>query len=274
MKRILSLALVTVAIGCSNNSVILKEVVRDYANAKQAVRRVAKAGAAEIYAKPQVPVLCYHHIRPLKSNSSNDYVVSPSSFSEQMKALADSGYHTVLPEDLETYYTLNKPLPVKPVMLTFDDTDLEQYVIGARELKKYGFKGVFFIMNISIGKRGYMTAENIRSLSVEGYVIGAHTWDHNRVTQYNDSAWNKQLTYAKVKLETITGKPVQFFAYPFGLWNKEAIPKLQSRNIRMAFQLSAKRDSTDPLYTVRRMIVPGSWTTKGLMKAMKGTFDL
>jgi hypothetical protein len=74
-----------------------------------------------------------------------------------------------------------------------------------------------------------------------------------------------------VKLETITGKPVQFFAYPFGLWNKEAIPKLQNRNIRMAFQLSAKRDSTEPLFTVRRMIVPGSWTTRGLMK---GTFDL
>ncbi len=93
-------------------------------------------------------------------------------------------------------------------MLTFVDTDLEQ-------MKKHGFKGVFFIMTISIGKRGYMAADNIKTLSAEGHVIGTHSWDHHRVKQYNDTAWNKQLNEAKAKLEPITGKPVQYFAYPF-----------------------------------------------------------
>ncbi len=273
MKKLLSLALLIAALGCSDHSVVLKQVAHD-STAKQPVPVNVKAGATEMYAKPQIPILCYHHIRPLKSNSSNDYVVSPSSFSEQIKALADSGYHTVLPAELENYYTFNKPLPAKPVMLTFDDTDLEQFTIAAAEMKKYGFKGVFFIMNISIGKHNYMSAEDIKTLAAEGHTIGAHTWDHHRVTDYNDSLWNKQLNEARAKLETITGKPIDYFAYPFGLWNKQAIPQLQSRDIHMAFQLSAKRDSTEPLYTVRRMIVPGTWTTKGLMKAMKGTFDL
>ena len=72
----------------------------------------------------------------------------------------------------------------------------------------------------------------------------------------------------------MTGKPVEYFAYPFGLWDKAAIQELQYRGIKMAFQLSAKRDSTQPLYTVRRMIVPGTWTTKGLFKAIKRTFNL
>lgn len=273
MKKFCSLALIIIACSCSNNSIILKQVTKDTI-ATPSVPVVMRAAVADMYAKPQVPILCYHHIRALKSNSSNDYVVAPSSFAEQMKTLADSGYHTVLPADLENYYTLNKALPVKPVMLTFDDTDLEQFTIAEAEMKKHGFKGVFFIMNISIGKHNYMSAEDIKTLATEGNVIGAHTWDHHRVTDYNDSAWNKQLGQAKAKLENITGKPVQYFAYPFGLWNKQAIPQLQSRDIHMAFQLSAKRDSTEPLYTVRRMIVPGTWTTKGLIKAMKGTFSL
>jgi len=266
--------LLAAAAGCTNNVIVLKEVVADTTHTKQVTAVVEKADAIAIIAKPQVPILCYHHIRTLTKNSNNDYVVSPSAFAEQLKALADSGFQTILPPHLEEYYTLNKPLPSKPFMLTFDDTDLEQYSIGAAEMKKHGFKGVFFIMNISIGKRGYMTVDNIKTLSAEGHVIGAHSWDHHRVTQYNDTAWNKQLNEAKAKLEAITGKPVQYFAYPFGIWNKEAIPQLKSRYIHMAFQLSAKRDSTEPLYTIRRMIVPGRWTTTDLLKAMKRTFDL
>ncbi|MEO7801700.1 MAG: polysaccharide deacetylase family protein, partial [Ginsengibacter sp.] len=192
MKDILSLAVIIAACSCSNNSIILKEVAKDTI-ARQSVSVVIKVSAADICSKPQVPILCYHHIRPLKKNSTNDYVVTPSSFGEQMKALADSGYHTVLPADLERYYTLNKVLPPKPIMLTFDDTDLEQFTIAEAEMKKYGYKGVFFIMNISIGKRNYMSAENLKTLAAEGNIVGAHTWDHRRVTDYNDSAWNKQL---------------------------------------------------------------------------------
>lgn len=42
------------------------------------------------------------------------------------------------------------------------------------------------------------------------------------VTKYTDADWNKQLNEAKLKLETITGRPVKYFAYPFGLWNQTA----------------------------------------------------
>ena len=41
----------------------------------------------------------------------------------------------------------------------------------------------------------------------------------------------------------------------------------------MAFSLSGKRDPRDPLFTVRRMIVPSFWSAKGMMQAMKKTFE-
>jgi hypothetical protein len=40
----------------------------------------------------------------------------------------------------------------------------------------------------------------------------------------------------------------------------------------MAFILATKRDSIDPLYTIRRMIVSGNWTTEQMMKATESTF--
>ncbi|MGM8360800.1 polysaccharide deacetylase family protein [Flavobacterium sp. ARAG 55.4] len=76
----------------------------------------------------------------------------------------------------------------------------------------------------------------------------------------------------KARLEAIIGKPVTDFAYPFGLWNKEAIPEIKNNGYKMAFILSAKRDSTAPLYTIRRMIVSGNWSTDRMMKAMETTF--
>ena len=73
-------------------------------------------------------------------------------------------------------------------------------------------------------------------------------------------------------LENITGKPIKYFAFPFGLWNKEAIPELKKRGLTAAFQLSAKRDEADPLFTIRRIIVPGSWHGKEMIARMKSSF--
>lgn len=235
------------------------------------------ADAATILARTEVPVLCYHHIREFKAGDSENmksYSVTPAAFAAQMKMLADSGYHTVLPDELYNYLAFGAPLPEKPVMLTFDDTDLEQYVLGATEMKKHGFKGVFFIMTIAIGKPRYMSKEQIKELADDGHSVDCHTWDHHMVTKYTGDDWDIQLVKSRKTITDITGKPVEYFAYPFGLWNQAAIPEIKKRDYKLAFILSTKRDSTQPLYTVRRMIVPGTWSTTGMMKAMKSTFRL
>jgi peptidoglycan/xylan/chitin deacetylase (PgdA/CDA1 family) len=228
-----------------------------------------------ILAKKQVPVLCYHHIRepkPGQSETMKSYSVSPAQFAEQMKALKDSGYQTILPDQLYNYLVHGAALPAKPVMLTFDDTDEEQFTIGNTEMKKYGFKGVFFIMTISINRPRYMSKDQLKQLAEEGNAVESHTWDHHMVTKYQGDDWEKQFVKPRKTIEDITGKPATYFAYPYGLWNERAIPELKKAGFKMAFSLSTKRDSTEPLYTIRRMIVPGQWSTAGMMKAMKQTF--
>ncbi|MEO5893629.1 MAG: polysaccharide deacetylase family protein, partial [Ferruginibacter sp.] len=226
----------------------------DAANAgKQAVSDTAKksiADLATIISKREVPVLCYHHIREFRGGESEtmkSYSVTPAAFAEQMKALSDSGFHTILPVELYEYLVHGAELPAKPVMLTFDDTDEEQYTIGAKEMNKYGFKGVYFIMTVSINRPRYMSREQIKNLSDSGHDIEAHTWDHHMVTKYAGTDWDTQLVKPKKQLEAITGKPIKYFAYPFGLWNQAAIPELKTRDYELAFILSTKRDSTEPL---------------------------
>ena len=223
----------------------------------------AHIDAAMILKRKEVPILCYHQIRDWRqtdSKTSKDYIVPVEAFRLQIKMLADSGYHTILPDELFAWLTAGKPLPSKPVMLTFDDTDLDQYEIAYPEMKKYGFKGVFFIMTVSLGRKHYMSKEQVKGLSDDGNTIGSHTWDHHNVKKYQGNDWAIQIDKPTKQLETITGKPIRYFAYPFGLWNKEAIPELKKRNFLAAFQLNEKRDEQDPLFTIRRIIVPGTWS--------------
>jgi len=170
-------------------------------------------------------------------------------------------------------------------MITYDDTDLEQFTIGKTEMDKHGFKGVYFIMTISIGRPRYMNKEQIKQLSDEGNVVASHTWRHDRVDKYlttphidrdtkkivnND--WDLQLVETRKNLENIIGKDIQYFAYPFGVWKHDGIPEIQKRGIKMAFQLADKRDTEYPLYTVRRIIIAPTWTAPGLLRVMRSAF--
>ena len=58
----------------------------------------------------------------------------------------------------------------------------------------------------------------------------------------------------------------------FGLWDTVAVGEVKKRNFRAAFQLSAKRDSAEPLHTIRRIIVTGSLTGTRLLNRMRSAF--
>lgn len=290
MKNCLLIATAFFFVQCTNSNSMVKstskspETKATTADSSSLNSTKTPADAATIIARPQVPVLCYHHIIDAPK-ATREYDVTITEFKKQMKILADSGYHTVLPGQLHNYLAYGTPLPPKPVMLTYDDTDEEQFSVAKPEMDKYGFKGVYFIMTISIGRPRYMNKEQIKQLSDEGHTIASHTWDHHRTDRYkyedtieergvkkvvND--WDQQLVKPTQTLAAITGKTLQDFAYPFGIWSKDGIPEIKKRGFRLAFQLSTKRDSTEPLYTVRRMIVAPTWSPEGMLRVMKSTF--
>ena len=247
-------------------------VATDEANAQpgpdpSTIPAAKAADGAAVYARPQIPILCYHQIRDWTARDSKgakDYIVPIAKFKEQMKMLADSGYHSIQPDQLYAYLTTGARLPSKPVMLTFDDTDLDQFTIARPTLAQYGYKGVYFVMTVSLGRPHYMTKDMVKQLSDEGNQIGSHTWDHHNVKKYQGKDWVTQIDKPTKTLEDITGKKIKYFAYPFGLWNTQAFPELKQRGFVAAFGLAEKRDQTDPLFTIRRIIASGYWTPRTL----------
>ncbi|MDQ8004020.1 MAG: polysaccharide deacetylase family protein [Pedobacter sp.] len=256
-------------------SITTDTILKVEANTSEEVK---PADAATILARKEVPVLCYHQIREWTANDgkrAKDDIISPTKFKEHIKMLADSGYNSILPDQLYDYLVYGKALPEKPIMFTFDDTDLDQFTVAYPTLKQYGFKGVYFIMTVAIGKKGriaYMNAAQIKELADEGNVIASHTYDHKNFAKFKDEDWKTQIDEPTQKLEKITGKKVEYFAYPYGVYKASLLPKLKEHGFKAAFILSTKRDENYPLYTIRRIIDPGNYTARNLLHSIKKSF--
>lgn len=222
-----------------------------------------------------VPILCYHHVREWKKSDSGDdrgYIVPPKIFEEELQYLKKKGYHSVTSEQIYQYYANGQPLPEKPIMLSFDDNDGNQYTNAVPLLKKYGFNATFFIMTVTIGQENYMTMEQLKELDKQGFDVQPHTWDHHMVTKYKtDEDWERQIVGPKKTLEDLLGHPTPYFAYPYGIYSAEAAEKIKSYGYKAAFRLSeVLDDKADPAFAIKRYIMNPYFTQEQFDAVLAG----
>jgi len=111
----------------------------------------------------EVTILMYHYIRDYTDSSDPIGVnlsVSPNTFDQQMKWLKDHNYQSFGINELDKIAQADPN--VKPVIITFDDGYQDAYQNAFPILKKYGFKGVFYIIAGSVGDSAYMTWDQIK----------------------------------------------------------------------------------------------------------------
>ena len=105
------------------------------------------------------------------------------------------------------------------VSLTFDDGYETEYTNALPILEKYGMTSTQFDITNLIGKSGYMTAAQLKTLYGDGDEIASHTVTHDDLTQETATALSNELTQSKATLQADTGESVTDFAYPYGLYN-------------------------------------------------------
>lgn len=69
----------------------------------------------------EITVLCYHEISERKDALTPSYAVPPALLEKQLLWLKTNGYHFVSVQDVLDARAGRKPLPAKPVLMTFDD---------------------------------------------------------------------------------------------------------------------------------------------------------
>ncbi|MCL5795796.1 MAG: polysaccharide deacetylase family protein [Patescibacteria group bacterium] len=180
-----------------------------------------------------VPILMYHYIRDF--NDPNDEIgtnlsVSPATFDKQLKWLSDNGYQSVNPDYLLTPYTL----PLKPIILTFDDGYTDAYTNAFPILKKYGFTATFYIITSSVGKNEYMSWTQIQELLKSKMNIGSHSQNHPNLANSSDAQLITELKESKNIIEEKIGQTISDFCYPAGKYDERVIKILKENNYKTA----------------------------------------
>ena len=208
---------------------------------------------------PTLRVLMYHDVGPSIPGAFPQGSILPGEFGKQMAWLADHGYVGIRPSDWLSRQREGKPLPDKPVLITFDDGYAGVATYGLPVLERYGFGAVVFVVTGRIGSTntwdqalGYsavplMSADEIVRWTSRGIEFGCHTRTHPNLASLTEAEIQNEVVGSREDLAAIVNRVPAAFAYPWGSFNRAV-----HRCVRNTFDLgfSTRRGvnfaSTDP----------------------------
>jgi len=201
-----------------------------------------------------VPVLNYHKVL---DGADTPLALGIKEFDAQMAYLHDKGFHAITPDQLVDYIAEGKALPVRPVLITFDDGYQDFYVNAYPILKKYGLTATVFLISDVIGRDpGYLGWDEIIEMRQKGkgIVFGSHTLSHVALDALPPEEIMAQLVKSREGLEWRLDVPVKYFAYPGGANNRQIEKLVQQAGYRAAFTVDLGRvQRSSDIYALERI---------------------
>ncbi len=203
-----------------------------------------------------LPVVMYHGL--LKDERyHNKFFISPSQFEEDLKYFKENNYTPIFIKDLLAYVDHGTPLPKKPILITFDDGYLNNYVYAYPLLREYDMKAVISIIGDLTDKStmikdknpayAYLTWDEVKELNASGLIeIQNHSYDLHgssngrkgamqksgeTVEQYR-LAMEEDVGYLQNQIYEHTGQMPTAFTYPLGSISKGSTEVLKSMGFR------------------------------------------
>jgi peptidoglycan/xylan/chitin deacetylase (PgdA/CDA1 family) len=117
--------------------------------------------------------------------------------------------------------------PRRTVAITFDDCYADN-LPAARTLARYGLPACFFLPTAYVGtnhvfpwdrslkRMSNLSWDDVREMVALGHDIGSHTVTHANMATIPIDQASTELVESKRTLEDRLGRPVRWFAYPFG----------------------------------------------------------
>jgi len=210
-------------------------------------------------------ILCYHSI----SDDGHLFSVTKKDFELQIKEILKSK-HIV---SLENLFNIENDHINNKIVITFDDGYENIFTSAYPILKKYGLQACVFISTFinKKGKSNYfsgkrlMNLEQIKKLVKEGWEIGYHTNSHidlrhlDKRTLVNEIVNNKQI------FEKDLGSKIIYFAYPYGLYNKETVDTVEKAGYKLAFTADGcKVNYYNSLFRIGRVLIDKYTKTEDL----------
>src|SRR5437016_3630237 len=189
-----------------------------------------------------VPVLVYHNIGP---QAKGRLVMAARTFKQQMRYLKAHGYRVISLDELVDYTELNRQLPRRSVVLTFDDGYKSFLQYAYPILKELGFTATLFVYTDYVGNgRNALNWDDLKSLAKQGFPIGAHSKTHNDQRRHSGESDEELARRMQVELaeplalfERRLGQAPQVIAYPYGAHDDALVKKVREHGYIAAFSV-------------------------------------
>lgn len=199
----------------------------------------------------KIIILNYHKI----DDTNIALSVAPQEFERQMAYLKAKGYNTITPDALVDYLEGNGELPVKPLLITFDDGYVDNYTNAYPVLKKYGFQATIFVITDYLNLYpDYITWDQAKEMSQNGITIASHTMQHKSMTTLRDEELYEELQGSAMAINLHIGQQSQFVAYPTGTYNLHVAEVIKKCGYRAAFTIKyGNVDRASNVYALERV---------------------
>ncbi|MFE1833670.1 polysaccharide deacetylase family protein [Streptomyces sviceus] len=175
-------------------------------------------------AEPPVPILMYHAVATDPNDATRVLSVSPDAFAQQMAVIAESGLTPVRTADLAARWRDGRPLPARPVLITFDDGYEGVHRHALPVLAKHGYPATVFVStgwlrgayDTGGGLDTMLDWDQVRELAAADVEIGGHTHTHPQLDQLDDSALRHELIHSREIVTDEVGTAPVSLAYPYG----------------------------------------------------------
>jgi len=207
-----------------------------------------------------IDVLMYHSI----SDAGGPTSIPRQVFSDQMNALAETGYHVADFVDLVAWRDGQRKLPDKTAIVTFDDGFLDFRDTAWPILNKLGFPATVFLPTDCMGgyenwnganhpPRQLMSWSDIGALYKDGARFGSHSQNHANLTQLAKEGLSLQLRQSRGNLEDALGEPVDAFAAPYGAVNEGVLSAIAEYYDIAAGTRLGRTDAAVDIFDVPRL---------------------
>jgi peptidoglycan/xylan/chitin deacetylase (PgdA/CDA1 family) len=227
-----------------------------------------------------VPILMYHSVTAEPPRSTRALSVHPGDFAAQLAHLRSQGFTGFTFGDLCDRWRASRPLPQRPVVLTFDDgyADLLEEAMPA--MTEHGFPATVFVTTGWVEDAGRLAAGSapdrmlswaqIAELSHLGVEIGTHSHTHPQLDQLSGARLRTELVDSRRHLEDRLGQPVCSLAYPYGYSNKRVREASQESGYKQAASVgnAAASPSYDP-FRVPRLTIRRSTSLSAFVRIVK-----
>ncbi|MBI2300809.1 MAG: polysaccharide deacetylase family protein [Armatimonadetes bacterium] len=204
-------------------------------------RRLAPSSIDPISRLAFVPIMMYHDV--VEGAKDVGFDLTTGELDAQLDALAQAGLQPISLRQWWNHITCGAELPVKPILLTFDDGYASVYRLVYPRLKERGWPATFFIVTSTVGRKttkDHVTWDQIREMQATGlFDFQAHTVTHPLLPSVSDQQLRHEVFDSRDTLEAELGQPVQFFCYPSGEHDGRVVEMLKQAGFVASFVMGS-----------------------------------